>query len=470
MSASIIKKITLLLLLATAGVLSSCIFLPSDDEYEITNALYGIGTGAYGAKRGMCYEGMNSAEMTALASGTVTWAYNWTEDPYRKNDSSVDTQIGPGKSLEFVPMVWGGSFDEAKLRSYLDAHAGVKYLLGFNEPMMTNTYGGCALTPAEAAALWPSVEQIADDYDLSLVSPALTYGFEEIGGTVYGTPESWMDAFIEAYKTANGRNPRFDYLALHSYMDYPSAVLGFCDRYAAMYGKKIFLTEFCAWSADESSHLSLSGQITTMTQKIEALDQDDNVAGYAWFMSHGSVSSVPYNSVFQSYDGDGSLTELGKIYCYMSDHDTGRWYAAGEHIPAASYVSSSNYNTGVGTNASDGLRYNTGLNIGCSTDGGVETVLELGTFTSGRFANYQITADKAGTYTLTLRYLSDDEQKFAAFVNGSEVGSSRLSSTGSSWKTASFSVDLAAGQQILQLASAGGADTVKLGWLKIDGQ
>jgi hypothetical protein len=470
MSTSLIKKITFLLLFATAGVLNSCIFLSSDDKYEIVNSLYGIGAGTYGAKRGMCYEGMNSAEMTALASGSVTWAYNWTEDPYRKNNSSVDSQIGPGRELEFVPMVWGGTFDEVKLRSYLDSHTGVKYLLGFNEPMMTGTYGGCALSPADAAALWPAVEQIADDYDLSLVSPALTYGFEQIDGTVYATPESWMDTFIMAYQTANDREPRFDYLALHSYMDYPSAVLGFCDRYAEMYGKKIFLTEFCAWSANETPHLSLSGQITTMTQKIEALDQDDNVAGYAWFMSHGNVTSVPYNSIFESYDGDGNLTELGKIYCYMSDHNTGKWYAEGDVIPAASYVSSSNYNTGVGTEASDGLRYNAELNIGCCTDTGGKTVLEIGRFTSGRFANYQIVVDFSGTYTLTLRFLSDNEQKFEAFVDNSTVGSSKLGSTGSTWKTASFTVDLAAGRQILQIASAGDADTVKLGWLEFDRQ
>src|SRR5258708_6890498 len=71
----------------------------------------------------------------------VSWWYNWATQG-----------SGQGSGIEFVPMIWGSG----SLHSALPA--GSKFVLGFNEP---NFKSQSNLTPAQAAADWPSVETAA---------------------------------------------------------------------------------------------------------------------------------------------------------------------------------------------------------------------------------------------------------------------------------------------------------------------
>lgn len=274
-------------------------------------------------KRGLCYNHLNAAEAAALKgtksqsdaeANSLCWVYNWA----LPSDDAEYARL-KANGIEFVPMAWGATFSEADLRAFYKAHPECNYLLGFNEPMMTGKDGGCAMTPEQAANLWPRLEALADEFGLKLVSPALTYGYEKVGGTVYGTPEAWMDAFIKAYQKKHGKDPRFDYLALHCYMNWPEAMEGYCKRYAEMYGKQVWLTEFCAWEYDNGGqNESMEAQTKSMQEKVAWLDKSSYVARYAWFMSHGNKDSIPYNSIFvadnKTKDGDGSLTDLGKAY------------------------------------------------------------------------------------------------------------------------------------------------------------
>lgn len=420
------------------------------------------------AKRGLCYNELNEAELSALKEGGVAWGYNWA-------GSEENPEIG-GDAFAFMPMVWGGGEDFedmfSKAEAYLSSHPEAEFLLGFNEPMMKNQYGGCDMTPHEAALLWPRLEKLAEKYKVALVSPALTWGFEPLtgDGKIYVAPEDWMNAWAEEYKALYGRLPHYDYLALHSYMDYPSAVMWFCNHYSAYFNKPVLLTEFCAWDSDQNQtpHKSEQGQISSMSQKIEALDANENVAGYAWFMSHAEVTKVPYNSVFIQKGADGKMTRLGKIYSHQSRLDKKKIFTNGDIIPACSYVSSSNYNTTVGEKAEDGVRFNTPLGIDLNSDKKSEKniPLEIGDFTSRRFASYLVNVAESKTYTLTVRYQSDKEQQLFVTAGGKEVLHGLLKPV-KKWSQASFEISLEEGEQIIQLKSLGNAKSVKLVWFSI---
>lgn len=420
------------------------------------------------SKRGICYNDLNLSEVTALTSGNVSWGYNWYVSDYRDG-------IGTDKFL-FAPMMWGGGEDfEERLSltdEYLTKHPEAKYLLGFNEPMMKNAYGGCDMTPHTAALLWPQVEALAEKHGVSLVSPALTWGFEPLteDGKIYVAPEDWFNQWIDEYKKLYEKEPRFDYLALHSYMDYPSAVMWFCDTYYDMYKKPILLTEFCAWeSENHEPHKTALGQLESMSQKVESLDANEHVAGYNWFMSHASVDKIPFNSIFKKKGADGTMTELGWVYVHQSTLNKEKYFSLGETIPAYAYASSSNYNETLGEKPQDGARFETSLGVRRNTDKKtLKTIpLELSCFRNGRFANYQIESTSDGDKKLTLRYMSDGEETIYVFVDGEKVLRFDLP-IAKKWKENTVTLPLASGKHTLMLKSEGGAKNVKLVTLKIE--
>ena len=63
-------------------------------------------------KRGMAY-GYHSVTDMAAISNSVSWWYNWSGTPDNKV-ASVYQNYG----MDFVPMTWNGSIDEAALRTF----------------------------------------------------------------------------------------------------------------------------------------------------------------------------------------------------------------------------------------------------------------------------------------------------------------------------------------------------------------
>lgn len=413
----------------------------------------------YESKRGICYNELSANQINLLSGKNVSWAYNWgktSENPY----------IDANEKLTYAPMFWGGASDEdiELVRNYIKANPSVKYILGFNEPNMGNAQGGCAMLPSTAAALWPKLEALAEECNVALVSPAMTYSGYNFGTEeneiIYGTPESWLDEFISEYKKNNeGKEPRMDYIALHSYMAWPSAIIWYCENYAKMYNKPILLTEFCAWH-DEGVPITENWQAQKLAQKIEAMDKNPYIAGYAWFKADGTVNERPWNSLFT--ENNENLSLCGLIYQHLGSNDANKWFEENKGIPAVSYISSSNYDMEKGKTADDGEKFENPLEFEKSTDSESQKQIPLiiTNFKKNDYMNYQIEVSETGMYDLIFRYSSTKDKYLK--IN-TEIFN--FKSTAGKWKTYKISIKLQKGQQILKVQSNGSDTGLNLAWL-----
>jgi hypothetical protein len=243
--------------------------------------------GAAHRKRGLAYGSNSNADLATLATG-IGWWYNWSPAP-------DGTLTGPASALplEFVPMIWGGTFDTAKLATQIPS--GAKYLLTFNEP---NFGAQSNLTPQQAAALWPQIQAFADAHQLAIVSPALNYCGGNCNAT---TPFAWLDAFFAACSGC-----RVDYIGAHWYACTKSALQGYLQQYETRYGKPIWLTEF---SCLDSSNITTAVETQYQADAVALLEGDPMVFRYAWFT--GRSTQQPAIDLLA---GSGQLTPLGQAY------------------------------------------------------------------------------------------------------------------------------------------------------------
>jgi hypothetical protein len=242
------------------------------------------------AKRGIAYGHNSDADLSALSAG-ITWWYNWSPQP----DTSLSSGYAASKGVEFVPMIWGGTFDPTKLATQVPADA--KYLLTFNEP---NFGSQSNLTPSQAAALWPKVEAFAQSRNLKIVSPALNY----CGGSCNETnPFTWLDAFFAACKGC-----QVDYIGAHWYACTKDALTSYLSTYETKYNKPIWLTEFSC--LDGSFPATEANEEAYMQSAIETLEADPMVFRYSWFT--GRFTQTQSINVLGS--ASGSLTALGQKY------------------------------------------------------------------------------------------------------------------------------------------------------------
>jgi hypothetical protein len=248
------------------------------------------GSGATGAtgtgcKRGLAYGANSMADLQALSSG-VSWFYNWGLTP----DQGVATSYASA-GFEYVPMVWGSdSVSGANTAVTTDEH----YLLTFNEPDFNSQSN---LTPAQAAALWPQIEQTAAAHNLAIVSPALNYCG---GGCNETSPFDWFDAFFAACKDC-----KVDYLAVHWYACTKDALTNYIGM-MKQYGKPIWLTEL---SCLDGGDTSLATEQAYMTDALTYLESEPAVVRYAWF-----TGRFPQTPTINLLGDDGKLTALGQQY------------------------------------------------------------------------------------------------------------------------------------------------------------
>jgi hypothetical protein len=247
--------------------------------------------GAVACKRGVAYNHESALDLPALSRG-IGWWYNWGSLP--NADAEAAFRAG---GIEYVPMIWTGpphaTIDVANLIAKIPGES--RFLLGFNEP----NFGSQAnLTPAQAAADWPQLEQIADARGLALVSPAVNY----CGGNCNETdPFKWLDAFFAACTGC-----RVDYVAFHWYACTKSALATMLGRFEA-YGRPVWLTEFaCLDQADTSE----SVQQAYMKEAVPLLEADPRVFRYAWFIGRSSPSPTSYDL----FAAAGQLSSLGQTY------------------------------------------------------------------------------------------------------------------------------------------------------------
>ena len=397
-------------------------------------------------KRGISENAFSSPnEIAALAPG-VTWYYDWGITPH----NNVASVTGPeeDKLIEFVPMCWNGNFNEAGLRQYLTEHPGVKYLLGFNEP---NFRAQANMTPQQAAEQWPRLEAIAEEFGLKLVAPALNYPDGAINdGNTY-SPEAWMDAFLAAYPAA-----KFDYLALHCYMNAPTAQIGFVENFAKKYGKQVWLTEFCSWEGNVDS----ISQLTAMVQKVQDLEQSEHVYRYAWFKAKGSVANPYYRLFLEPKLTDrpkvyGNLTQLGLVYVNLSSFDKNYYYNIGDTILAKDYMACK------------------GVEIKPSTDPDSPAPIQIHSFSVGSSVSYQLDVPQAGDYKLQMRVSARAfilAPKIDVLVDDNVVTTLNVEVTGMTntvddWATREFTVTLPAGKHRITLNSKQSTQC-RIGWLR----
>jgi hypothetical protein len=238
-------------------------------------------------KRGIAYGYHSIADLTSLSAG-IGWWYNWATKP----DDGVGGAY-PGIGVDFVPMVWGGTFDVATVEEQIPNDA--RYLLAFNEP----NFGSQAnLTPAQAAALWPKIEAIAKAKNLKIASPAVNY----CGGSCNVTdPFEYLDQFFTACPSC-----QVDYVAVHWYACSKDALTWYLGQFESKYQKPLWLTEFsCLDAADTSAAV----QQKYMKDALEVLEADPMVFRYAWFTGRS-----PTLHGVELLAGDGQLTPLGEQY------------------------------------------------------------------------------------------------------------------------------------------------------------
>jgi hypothetical protein len=249
----------------------------------------GGGAPTESVKRGVAYDFHSVNDLHALSPKTGWW-YDWSYQP--------NAGVAADRTAEFVPMVWGGSFDDAKVTAGIPS--GARYLLAFNEPNFKK--GQANLSAAQAAALWPRLEAIAEARGLKLVSPAVNYCGP--AADCWDTdPVSYLDDFLAACSGC-----RVDAIAVHSYVCDGPALSSYLARFEK-YGRPIWLTEF---SCGDASDVSLAVQERYMREAVALLEANPHVARYAWFIGRQSPANPSWP--VDLLGADGQLTALGGEY------------------------------------------------------------------------------------------------------------------------------------------------------------
>lgn len=278
------------------------------------------------AKRGVAFNFQIDTDLPLL-SPFISWDYNWGV-----TTSSVSSTWFDVNGIDYCPMIWNGSYlsdiNKERVRAYAQNHPATKFLLGFNEPNLTDQ---AHMTPQQAAALWPEVAALAEETNLLLVSPAMNYGTLED----YYDPIKWLDEF---FAQPNISLSDIHAISVHCYMPDATSLINYINRFAK-YGKPIWLTEFCAW---ENNINSPEKQIAYMCEALNYLEQSPLVERYAWFIPrYKTEGTYPYMQLINNQKPAG-LTEAGKVYAYFSSFNkeeyltTNRFIHAGEYCAVSS--------------------------------------------------------------------------------------------------------------------------------------
>jgi len=380
-------------------------------------------------KRGLAYNISKTTDLSSLTQG-VSWFYNWDIQPKSSIVNNYQTY-----NLDFVPMSWNGSFNQNTLKTFLQSHPKVKYLLGFNEP---NFKSQANMKPSEAASQWKDLEIIADQYNLKLVSPAVNYcsttDAVTENGITYTDPVQYLDDFFKACP-----NCRVDYIAVHCYMNYASALQSYIAKFKK-YNKPIWLTEFCGWE----SGITPTIQRTLMVKAVDYLENDSAVFRYSWFNSSNTGS--PYMQILQG-DTFGSLTEMGNIYVNMSSCDSSYYFNTGATIPACQY------------------RRMSGVLLEQTTD--ISGSIDVCDFTSGESLDYNVVIPSAGSYLFSFRVAAATAASLTLLMDGKSIGSQAIAPTGSfqTWLTQTNCFNLSSGNHTIRLQLSSGA--ICLNWWSI---
>jgi hypothetical protein len=364
-------------------------------------------------KRGVAYGYHSAADMNTASQG-ISWWYNWASQP----DVAIRTTYS-GYNVDFTPQAWNAGGING-VNTWVAQDDKVKYLLGFNEP---NFKAQANMTPSQAAAAWPQLEAIADQYNLKLVSPAVNYCGDCVSenGTVYTNPFKWLDDFFTACVGC-----RVDYIALHWYGG-GNSMTGYVND-ARKYGKPIWITEYANWEAG----VTAQGQKNYLAGTTNFLERDPDVYRYSWFIGRTSSGAATYPYI-DLYGASGQMTALGQLYLDIPVYDSTFVNEVPGRIEAEEYYLQSGI-FGEPTTDADGF-----MNIGY-TD-------------AGDWLKYKISVTETGDYQLTARYAGTAAGKFDIYIDDVKKGTFSTTNTNGwqSWASVTNQVNLEAGDHLLKL-------------------
>ena len=238
-----------------SAVLMACQPVEKPDTDSVASAMH------KSAKRGVAFN-FSQAEDLPLLTDAISWDYNWANDQNSLAATWMDEE-----RVEYCPMCWSNNYNADRIRTYVQAHPSTKYLLGYNEPNLTDQAN---MTPVQAAAQWGEIVALAKELNLKLVSPAMNYG--TLSG--YSDPIKWLDEFF-AQPGVDIND--IDVISIHCYMASPQALKDYVARFYK-YNKPIWMTEFCAW--EEYAIHSEEDQINYMCQVLNYMEQDAKIERY----------------------------------------------------------------------------------------------------------------------------------------------------------------------------------------------
>ncbi|MCD7973780.1 MAG: glycosyl hydrolase [Candidatus Azobacteroides sp.] len=381
-------------------------------------------------KRGVAYDIPYVEDLTSLSPG-VSWFYNWGTQP----SSAVINQFEEAEII-YVPMTWNNWYDRNSLRSFLEAHPSAKYLLAFNEP---NFRDQANMTPSEAAAAWPELEAIADEFNLKLVSPAPNWcGWcVEENGTTYHDPLTYLEDFLEACVDC-----RVDYIGIHYYMGDVNAIKGSIERLRSL-GKPIWLTEFNMDKNGAGDNGTADEQRNFIVNVLDYLEQEPLVYRYSWFIPRSHVDAINLLENNQP----GVLTDLGKVYVHMSSYDNDFYHQVNTVIEAEHYIKMNDISLIAATDASGNIA--------------------VGYVGTGSWIEYNVEIPETGDYYLNLRVASDRESVVEYYIDDIKGGEFDLPST-YDWiyyHTVGKEISLPAGKHKLKFLFTSGSSNIN--WFTI---
>lgn len=166
-------------------------------------------------------------------------------------------------------------------------------LTPFPSPSQPNGAAQSDMTPAAAAALWPTVAAQAKAAGLKLVSPAPS-----------GQDTAWLHSF---FSLCNGCKADISAIAVHPYVCDAAGLHSFITDWSSTFNKPLWISEFNCGNG--SRNASAAAHLAWMEVALPLLDQDARVERYAW-MSARDVK-VPGAALISP---EGQLTLLGERY------------------------------------------------------------------------------------------------------------------------------------------------------------
>ena len=219
----------------------------------------------------------------------ASWFYNWG------SSEPGDTPTG----VEFVPMEWGyyGGDNSGWLQGVI-SQPGVKNILAFNEPdgaSQANLDVNSALTG------YQYLSNVCGAAGVPLGSPAAVHA-----------DDSWMQQFMQG---CSNDGYRVDFVTIHWYGgNDPQGFLNYLDYVHWLYGKPVWVTEFCPADWSGSHGISPAQTADFMRAVVPAMNSRDYVQRYAWFSANATNDVLDNGALVND---DGTLTDLGRLYARL---------------------------------------------------------------------------------------------------------------------------------------------------------